>query len=155
MPDWLTLTPFLLAVGATAVTGSRYRPGQWYDRLAKPIWTPPSWLFPIAWTILYAMIAIAGWLVWWVDGIGLALGIWVVQLVLNAAWSWLMFGRRDIAGAAVDVTGLWLSIAAFIAVAWPASETAAWLFVPYLVWVSYAAALNIRILQLNGARGPA
>jgi len=155
MPDWLTLTPFLIAVGVAAATGSRFRPGPWYDTLAKPPWTPPSWLFPIAWTVLYAMIAIAGWLVWQADGFGLALGLWSVQLVLNAAWSWLMFGRRDIGGAAVDVGLMWISIVAFITVAWPVSQNAALLFVPYLVWVSYAAALNVRILQLNGARGKA
>jgi tryptophan-rich sensory protein len=66
-----------------------------------------------------------------------------------------MFGRRDIGGAAVDVGLMWISIVAFITVAWPVSQNAALLFVPYLVWVSYAAALNVRILQLNGARGKA
>jgi len=70
MADWLTLLPFLIAVGAAAVTGARYMPGPWYERLAKPWWTPPNWLFPPAWAVLYAMIAVAGWFAWRAQGIG-------------------------------------------------------------------------------------
>jgi tryptophan-rich sensory protein len=150
MPDWLTLAPFLILVGLAAATGARYLPGPWYDKLQKPSWTPPNWLFPPAWTVLYAMIAVAGWFVWQAQGIGPLLGVWAVQLLFNAAWSWIMFGRRQIAVAAVDAGLMWVSIATFIVMAWNAVPAAAWLFVPYLVWVSYALALNLKILQLNG-----
>lgn len=140
---------FLAIVSAAAVTGAQYMPGPWYETLNKPSWTPPNWLFPIAWTILYFMIAVAGWLVWKRAGIGLALGIWAAGLVLNALWSYVMFGRHDIGLALVNVVALWLSIVAFIWASWHIDRSAAYLFVPYLVWVSFASALNAAIYTLN------
>lgn len=150
MPDWLTLMPFLVAVGAAAFTGARFLPGPWYRALKKPSWTPPDWLFPIAWTVLYAMIGVAGWLVWRAEGIGPAVVVWAVHLATNAAWSWIMFGMKRIGAAAVDAALMWVTIVAFIVLAWPLSQLAALLFLPYLAWVSFALALNLRILQLNG-----
>jgi tryptophan-rich sensory protein len=155
MADWLTLLPFLIAVGAAAVTGARYMPGPWYERLAKPWWTPPNWLFPPAWAVLYAMIAVAGWFAWRAQGIGPLVAVWTIHLAFNAAWSWIMFGRRQIGLAAVDAVLMWVTIVLFIALAWPVVPAAAWLFVPYLVWVSYALALNLKILQLNGTTAKA
>lgn len=145
----ISLLVFLAITAAAAVTGSLFRPGPWYETLAKPFWTPPNWLFPPVWTILYIMIAVAGWRVWKVEGLGLAVGIWAASLALNSAWSWLMFGQKQIGLAGIDVAMLWLSIVAFIAIALPLDRTAALLFVPYLVWVSYAAALNFAIWRMN------
>lgn len=155
MPDWLTLTPFLIAVGAAAFTGARYMPGPWYERLAKPSWTPPNWVFPPAWTLLYGMIAVAGWIAWKAQGVGPLLAVWVIHLGFNAAWSWIMFGLKRIRTAAYDAVAMWVTIVLFIGLAWPVAPTAALLFVPYLVWVSYALALNVRILQLNPGVEPA
>jgi translocator protein len=145
----LSLIVFLALVAAAAVTGMQFRPGEWYEALAKPEWTPPNWLFPPVWTALYIMIAVAGWRVWLAQGFGRATVIWAIALVLNAAWSYVMFGQHQIALAAVDITALWLAILAFILVARHVDALAAGLFVPYLAWVSYAAALNFAIWRMN------
>jgi tryptophan-rich sensory protein len=149
MADWITLLPFLAAVFAVAMSGAVFMPGDWYKSLRKPSWTPPDWLFGPAWTLLYLLIAIAGWLVWREVGLGLTLGIWGLNLVLNAAWSWLMFGRHQIRAALMDAIGMLTTIVAFIWAAWPVSPTAAALFVPYLAWTAFATALNWAILQRN------
>lgn len=146
-----SLIPFVVIVMAAAASGAMFSPGPWYETLSKPSWTPPKWAFPVVWTTLYVMIAIAGWLVWKADGFRLALALWCLQLVLNAAWSWLMFGRHEIGLALVDAVGMWLAIAAFIVVAWPISTTASLLFAPYLVWVTIATVLNYSILVRNPA----
>ncbi len=147
----MSFLPFLAVVALAALSGAFFRPGDWYRRLAKPSWTPPDWLFGPAWSILYLMIAWAGWLVWKADGFGPALGMWAANLVFNFAWSWLMFGRRQIAAALADALAMLATIIGFIGFAWPVSQTAALLFVPYLFWVSFASALNLDILRRNAA----
>ena len=149
MSDWLSLLPFIAVVFAVALSGAIFMPGDWYRSLDKPSWTPPDWLFAPAWTVLYVMIAVAGWLVWKAAGAGAALAVWGLNLLFNGAWSWLMFGRRDIRAALFDAVAMFVTIVAFIALAWPSSTTAAWLFVPYPSWVSFATALNALILSLN------
>lgn len=135
-----------------ASSGAVFRPGDWYAGLRKPGWTPPNWVFGPVWSILYIMIAIAGWLVWRAQPDSLAVWIWGVQLVLNGAWSWLFFGRRRMDLAFGEVCLMWLSIAAFIVAAYPVSVTASLLFVPYLIWVTIAATLNYSVWRLNPAR---
>ncbi len=149
MSKYLSLAVFAGLVVIASQFGATFGPDAWYAALAKPAWTPPGWLFPIAWTILYVMIALAGWYAWRALGFGTAVVIWVVQLCLNAAWSYLMFGRKDIAAALVDVGLLWVAILAFILVVRSSSRTAAWLFVPYFAWVTFAAALNFEVWRLN------
>lgn len=150
MHAYLSFAGFFLVTLAAAAVGSIFMPGPWYETLAKPSWTPPNWLFPPAWTVLYILIAIAGWRVYSVQGFGPAVFVWGLNLAINAAWSYIMFGQHQIGLAAVDVTALWLTIVAFIVLAWPVDRTAALLFVPYLVWVTYAAALNFAIWRMNG-----
>jgi tryptophan-rich sensory protein len=147
--DWLSLLPFVVAVVVVAASGAVFMPGEWYRRLDKPSWTPPDWLFAPAWSVLYLMIAIAGWLVWRVEGVGLALIFWVLNLACNGAWSWLMFGRRQIGAALLDAGAMLVTILGFIWAAQPVSRTAAWLFVPYLAWTAFATALNAAILRRN------
>ncbi|MEM8949477.1 MAG: TspO/MBR family protein [Pseudomonadota bacterium] len=147
--SYLVLAVFVVLVVITAVSGAVYKPGEWYDTLEKPSWTPPDWAFPVVWSILYLMIAVAGWLVWEKVGWSLAIVLWGAQLVLNATWSWLFFGRRRMDQAFIDVTLLWLCIAAFIIVAWPISTLAAVLFLPYLLWVTIAGALNRTVWRMN------
>ena len=146
----LTLLVFIALTAAAAIFGAVFQPGTWYQALAKPDWTPPNWLFGPVWTILYIMIAVAGWLVWREQGLGLVLGIWALQLVLNGAWSWIMFGQNQIGWALADIALLWIAVVLFAVLAWPVSQVAGLLFVPYLVWVSYAGALNFAIWRLNG-----
>lgn len=152
MNEWWALGGFFLACFLTACSGALFKPGAWYEGLRKPRWRPPNWLFAPAWTVLYCMIAVAGWLVWRQDGFGLPLAVYGVQLVLNFAWSWLFFGKRRPDLAMYDLMAMWISITLCIALFAPISPAAAWLFVPYLAWTTFAGALNAKMWQLNGAR---
>jgi len=126
--------------------------GTWYPTLAKPSWTPPAWVFAPVWTALYSMMAIAAWLVWrkrgWREAWG-ALGLFVLQLTLNAAWSPLFFGVRSPAAGLVDIVALWFSVAATFVAFFRISPIAGMLLAPYWAWVSFAAALNAAIWSLN------
>lgn len=137
-----------------AATGAAFPPGEWYERLAKPWWRPPNWLFAPAWTVLYLTIAVSGWLVWREFGFasaGLALAIYFVQLALNAAWTPIFFGLRRPGLAVLEIVLLWVSIIATIALFHPLNAAAAWLLLPYLAWVAFAAMLNLAIWRLNSA----
>jgi translocator protein len=129
--------------------GAVLGPDAWYAALAKPSWSPPSWVFAPVWTTLYLMMGVAAWLVWRTQGGGTALVLWGVQLALNAAWTPLFFGlhRPDLAFA--EIVTLWLFLLATVVACWRASATAGLLLIPYLAWVSFAAALNLAIWRLN------
>jgi tryptophan-rich sensory protein len=154
----VALAVFVLANLAAASSGAFFRPGEWYAALAKPPWTPPNWAFPVVWSILFVLNAVAGWLIWMAAGAGAALplAVYGVSLLINASWSAVFFGARRMGlGFAVVIT-LWLSIAAVMAFFAPVSPLAAGLIAPYLVWVTIASALNLRVWQLNpAARVPA
>ena len=150
MTKYSGLLVFLLLVAGAAYTGITYLPGPFYAALEKPAWTPPNEVFPPVWAALYVLIAIAGWVAWRAQGFGPLLWLWLLQLCLNGVWSYLMFGEKQITYALMDVAALWLAILAFILVAWPVRRSAALLFVPYLLWVTYAAALNFELWRLNG-----
>jgi tryptophan-rich sensory protein len=149
-----SLALFLLAAALAAFTASRFQPGAWYEALQKPAWTPPDWLFAPVWTVLYIAIAVAGWLVWRHGGAqpSVPLLFWVAQLILNFVWSWLFFGLHRPDLALLDIVLLGVAIAGFVISALPVSRLAAALFVPYAVWVAYAAALNFSIWQANQPR---
>lgn len=146
---YVSLFIFFVLVALAAVTGAKYMPGSWYEALNKPWWTPPNWLFGPAWSVLYIMIAIAGWRIWQAEGFGLALAVWGVNIGFNATWSYLMFGLHRIDLALYDAIGMLVTILAFIFLAAGVDKVAALLFVPYLVWVCYATALNYTVLKLN------
>lgn len=148
MPD-ISLFVFIGLAVVTAMTGILFQPGEWYKSLDKPSWTPPDWLFGPVWSVLYLMMAVAGWLVWTGLGLSAALVLWGLQLVLNGMWSWLFFGRRRMDLAFVDVVFLWLSIAGFILVVATSIPVAALLFAPYLLWVTIASALNLSVWRRN------
>ena len=135
-----------------AAIGSRYLPGEWYARLERPSFNPPSSVFGPVWTALYLMMGIAAWLVWKRDGFTgarAALALYLAQLVANAAWSWLFFGRHAIGLALIDISVLWLLILATLIRFWRHSRPAGLLLVPYLLWVSFATLLNYAFLRLN------
>jgi translocator protein len=151
----LILIGFVGACFLAAATGAAFPPGDWYERLVKPSWRPPNWLFAPAWTVLYLTIAVSGWLVWRKSSLAsaaLPLAIYLVQLVLNAAWTPIFFGLRRPDLAFIEIVMLWLSIIATIAAFHPVNVKAAWMLLPYLVWVTFAAALNFTVWRLN--RGP-
>jgi tryptophan-rich sensory protein len=148
----LSLGGWLLLCFAAAALGGLFMPGEWYASLKKPAWNPPGWIFGRVWTALYAMMAVAAWLVWKRGGFAAQrrpLALFLVQLALNAAWTPLFFGLHRPGLAFAEILLLWLAIAATIAVFRRVSRAAAWLLMPYLVWVSFAAALNFTLWRLN------
>jgi translocator protein len=145
---YLSLVAFLLLVAAAALFGTQFEPGAWHAALEKPAWNPPNWIFGPVWTLLYVLIAIAGWLAWRARH-RVLLALWAVQLLLNALWSWLFFGLHLPFVALADIVLLLLVIVAFIVVAWPRERAAAWLFIPYAAWVGFATALNAAIALMN------
>jgi len=149
--SWLGLVPFLAGVTAVAVVGglAAGSAGQTYRTLELPPFAPPSWLFGPVWTVLYVMIAVAGWLVWRERGWDRSLTLWVVQLVLNLLWTPLFFTADLYVAALVDILLLLVAVVATIALFRRTSTTAAWLLVPYVVWVAFATALTIGIVVLN------
>ncbi len=149
---FLSLAVFVAMVAVVAALGALFSPDQWYAALAKPAWNPPNWVFGPVWTILYAMIAVAGWLLWLrrrEPKSRAALVLFALQLVVNALWSWLFFGLKSPALALLDITVMWLLIAATVAMSFQVHRAAGWLLIPYWAWVSFAAALNLAIWQLN------
>jgi len=150
----LAFAGFAGACFLAALTGAAFPPGQWYERLVKQSWRPPNWLFAPAWTVLYLTIAVSGWLVWREFGFAAAalpLAVYLVQLLLNAAWTPIFFGLHRPDLAFFEIVLLWLSIVATIAFFHPLNAGAAWLLLPYLAWVTFAAALNFAIWRLNRA----
>ena len=145
----IAATVIFILVLATASTGAMFKPGPWYETLRKPGWTPPNWMFPVVWTVLYAAIGYAGWLSWQETGWSVPTVLWGAQLAFNAAWSWLFFGLRRMEAALLDVSLLVLAVIAFLISIQPHSPLAGMLFLPYLAWVVTAGALNLRIVQLN------
>ena len=150
MTKYAEFLVFALLVAAVGYFGASYEPGPFYAALQKPEWTPPDSVFAPVWIALYVLIAIAGVIAWRAQGFGPLLWLWLLQLVLNGAWPFLMFGQKQITPALIDIAALWLVVLAFIIVAWPIRRTAALLFIPYFLWISYAAALNFEIWRLNG-----
>ena len=142
----------LLSFSAT-LPGAVAPPGDWYETLAKPSWTPPGWVFPVVWTTLYVLMGTAAWLVWrrgkQTQGRRMALFVFIVQLVLNASWTPTFFGAHRILPALVIIALLWIAILVTILEFRPVSGVAALLLAPYLAWVSIAAALNFELWRLN------
>jgi len=139
----------LVTLGGGSLIGFFVRPGEWYAALEKPWFNPPDWVFGPVWSVLYAMIAAAGWLVWRRDPTSPAMRVWIVQLILNFAWTPIFFGAHMIGLALIIIVALLVAIAAFIALARERDPVAALLFMPYALWVGYASALTAAILVLN------
>ncbi len=148
------LLPFVAACFVVALSGAVFRPGTWYEGLAKPWWRPPNWLFGPAWTVLYVCIAVSGWLAWRQAGWGLPMTVYAVQLLLNACWSAVSFGMRRLDLAFGELILLWLSIALTALLFAPVSTAAAALLLPYLAWVTFAGVLNFTLWQMNRAPAP-
>lgn len=148
---WLGLAGFLAAVTAAALLGVLGVTGTTdeYRNLNQPSWAPPSWLFGPVWTTLYAMIAVAGWLVWRRTGWTRALTVYAVQLTLNAIWTPIFFGAGQYGLAFIDIVVLWVLIGTTIWLFRPVSRPAAALLLPYWAWVTFATALNASIWHAN------
>lgn len=126
--------------------------GPFYEQLSRPAWAPPAWLFAPVWTILYALMGVAAWLVWrerGFRGARGALALFGVQLGANALWTWLFFAWRQGAAAFAEILVLWALIAATMAAFARVRPMAAWLLAPYLAWVTFAAALTYAVWKAN------
>jgi len=145
------LALFVGACVMAALPGALIRPGAWYAGLRKPRWRPPDWLFGPAWTVLYLMIAVSGWLVWRQLGLragALPLTVYGLHLAINAGWSAIFFGLRRMDLAFGWIVLLWASILAMILVFAPVDGIAA-----LLGWVSFAAMLNWSVWRMNRGSG--
>ena len=143
------LIGFILITFCAALAGAFFMPGPWYQALEKPEWNPPAWIFGPVWTTLYGMMAFAAWLVWKRDGWKLALSVYIIQLILNAAWSPIFFGAHELGWALVEILFLWAAILATLLSFHRISKPAAWLMAPYLAWVSFASFLNFTLWRMN------
>ena len=145
------LSGFLAVTFAAAGAGAQFGPGLWYERLEKPLWTPPDWVFAPVWSILYVMIALAAWLVWRRLGtLGWPAIVWLTQLALNSMWSLLFFGLQRPGLAALEIVALLAAILLTAYVFVRVHLLAGLLLAPYVVWVAFAALLNLSIWRLNG-----
>lgn len=161
--SWPGWRPILVAAGAALVVAwlgtAATDLGPWYQELRKPPWQPPDWLFGPAWTLIYALTALAGAMAWQAARTGRErrriLGLFGLNAGLNVLWSWLYFTWQRPGWALAEAVLLWLSIVLLIKGIAPLSGRASWLLLPYLLWVSFATALNLAIVLLNAPGLPA
>lgn len=151
MKQWKSLVVFLALVAAAALLGGMSAPDAWYAALQKPSFNPPNWIFGPAWTLLYVLMAVAAWRVYRVAGFGLAIGLWLAQLLINAIWSPLFFALHRIDLALIDIVVLDILVIATIIVFFRRDRIAGWLMTPYLAWIAFATSLNAAIWTLNQA----
>lgn len=145
---WLTVSALAGSIGAIASVNA----AEFYQQLARPVWAPPAWLFGPVWSVLYVLMGFAAWLVWRRHGFRGASGalmLFIAQLAANALWTWLFFAWHRGALSFAEIVVLWLLVAATIGAFWRLHRLAALLLIPYLAWVSFAAALNFSLWRLN------
>ena len=149
---WLGLLAWILVSFLPSATAAFVDTGPWYDALNRPAWTPPSWVFGPVWTVLYLLMGIAAWRIWLKHGFAdRALVLFLVHLILNAAWTWLFFGMHMLGVAAFEIVVLWAMILALVVMFWQRDRLAGALLVPYFLWVTYASTLSIGFAMMNPA----
>lgn len=148
LAGWLLLAFAVAALGAIASVNA----ASYYGSLVQPSWAPPAWLFGPVWSALYLLMGMAAWLVWrrggWSNA-AVALWLFVIQLALNALWSWLFFAWHQGALAFFDILVLWLVIVTTVVAFWRHRAWAGVLLLPYLAWVSFAGVLCFTVWRLN------
>ena len=146
---WLDFLVFLFACMAAGLTGSLFPPGEWYSELNKPVWTPPNWVFPVAWPILYLLMSYSGATLANLESAGSALALWALQISLNTLWTPVFFGLKNLKLGLIIIFLLLVSVAICTYVFWLYAWISGLLFLPYLAWVIFAAALNAAVFKLN------
>jgi tryptophan-rich sensory protein len=154
---WLSLAIAILAVEIVGASGGLFTArglGAWYESLQQPQLAPPSWVFGPVWTILFALIGVALWLVWRKydeapTPTRVALGVFTVHFLFNLTWSAVFFGARNIGLALVVITVLWILIVKTMWAFYRVDYRAGVLLVPYLLWVTFAVYLNYQFVVLN------
>lgn len=152
LPIVIAALTVLLMLG---VGGSMTTIGTWYRDLRKPAWNSPNWIFGPAWTVILGLAAWSGVLAW-TNAPSSAERVWIlvlfgINIVLYMLWSPLFFNLRRPDWALIEIPFLWLSIVALMLGLAPLSPASSWLLAPYLLWVTFAAFLNLTIVRLNGA----
>lgn len=150
--DWMLFFIFLASCGGAAATGAMFQPGAWYKALEKPSWTPPNWAFPVVWTILYVAIAYAATRVAPLDDTAFAMAFFAVQISFNTLWTPVFFGLHRMKAGLVVIAILWVAVLGTLTHFWSHDLIAGLLIMPYLAWVSVAAALNFQVWRLNRNR---
>lgn len=153
--SWTLFFIFLAASGAATATSVMFKPGAWYEALAKPDWTPPKWAFPVVWTTLYILMAWAASRVAPLSGAGLAMALFALQVTLNTLWTPAFFGAHRIGLGAGIIGLLWLTVAAMMVQFWRLDAWAGVMILPYIAWLTVAASLNIWIWRNNPLAGAA
>lgn len=152
---WIGLAFWITLCFAVAALGARWTAGEvtgWYRTLTRPAFAPPNWVFGPVWTALYALMAVAAWRVWLAapsEARTWALALFVLQLCLNLAWSWIFFRQHAMGAALIEVAVLWMVICSVAIVFSKVAPFAAWLMAPYVAWVGFAMALNAGFWKLN------
>ena len=156
MKNWLKLLISLIIPQLVAASGAYFTitgVGSWYNQINKPDWNPPSGVFGPVWTTLYVLIGVSFFLIWKSGASSTlkktAIFFWIAQLVANFFWSFIFFGQHEIGLAFFEILLLWVLIVFTIFSFARISKLAAWLLVPYISWVSFAAILNYTIWKLN------
>ena len=150
MSNWLIRIAFLaLMLGGGILIGTLTAPGEWYAQLSKPAFNPPNWIFGPVWTVLYVLIAMAGWRQFETDRSSTAMKLWWAQMGLNFLWSPTFFVLQLPWFALVVIVALLIVIVMFVARVRSSDRVSALAFLPYLAWVAFAAALNLSIAILN------
>lgn len=149
-----SLLAWIIGTSLAAISGAvtARAASTFYAQLDRPSWAPPAWAFGPAWTVLYICMAVAAWRIWRIDGFSGARGeltLYAVQLAFNACWSWFFFVRRTGLGATIDVACMWITIVATMIAFWRRDPIAGALFVPYLMWVTFASALTVSVWRRN------
>jgi len=145
----MTFYIFLIACCAAASTGIIFKPGSWYESLQKPSFTPPNWLFPLAWTTIYLLIAWAGYRLTLIPGSQTVLALWAAQIALNTLWTPVFFGANRIVASMIILAILWLVVAVMVVLAIELDVITGLILFPYLAWLTVAAALNFSIMRHN------
>lgn len=147
---WVWLAVFLvLTMGSATLIGAATTPGDWYEALQKPAFTPPDWLFGPVWTLLYACVAIAGWLTWVRAYKSLAMQVWFAQLAVNFMWSPAFFSMQRPGLALAIIAAMIALTVLFIRLVWRPDRLSAMLMLPYCAWICFAAIVNFSIWQMN------
>jgi tryptophan-rich sensory protein len=147
--DWGLFLTFLAACGGAAATGTLFQTGAWYEALHKPSWTPPNWMFPVVWTTLYLLMSFSAMRVAQLPDSGQALAFWAAQISFGTLWTPVFFGLHRMRAAMGVMVCLWLSVAATTLAFWQLDWLAGLMFLPYLIWVSVAGALNYSLWRMN------
>jgi tryptophan-rich sensory protein len=147
--NWPVFVACLAACAAPAVSGMLFKPGRWYADLSKPWWTPPNWMFPVVWLVLYVSMSVAAARVAGLPNGAVLVALWATQIAFNTLWSGVFFGLRDIRAGLFVMALLWLSVFVATVAFWQADVIAGALFSLYLAWITVAFALNSSVLSRN------